>query len=63
VRDELAYVDAVTKVLERVDPDDQVQVVAKVNALTKERAAAQAASTKLATYQRAHCTTTSSTAS
>jgi hypothetical protein len=61
VTDELAYVRAVTKVLQRVDPDDEAEVVARINALTSERAAAQAASAKLTAYQSAHCTTTSTT--
>ena len=62
VRDELSYVQAVTKVLQRVDPDDEAKVVEQINALGKERAAAQAASTKLAAYQQAHCTTTTTAA-
>jgi hypothetical protein len=62
VRDELAYVDAVTKVVRRTDPDDQEAVVAGVNGLAKERAAAQAASATLAAYQQAHCTSTTTAA-
>lgn len=56
VADEIAYMDAVTKVLEKAKPDDPGAVVAAVNGLTAQREAAQTASVKLTSYQGAHCT-------
>jgi hypothetical protein len=61
VKDELAYISAVTQVLQDVSPDDPAAVVNAVNALKAQRDAAQAASATLQAYQRAHCNGTSPT--
>ena len=55
LRDEIAYVDALTDVLERVDPDDAAAVVAAVNALDAEREAATRGATRLRSFQDEHC--------
>jgi hypothetical protein len=60
IEDEVAYVDAATKVLQTVSPDDEAAVVAGINGLSTQRAAAQAGSTKLKAYQAAHCGSTPS---
>ena len=62
VQDEITYVDAVLKVLHDTDPGNPAAVVKAINALTGQRAAAQAASTKLRAFQDAHCTSSATTA-
>lgn len=55
LRDEIAYVDALTAVLQRVDPDDAAAVVAEVNALKDQREAATRGAGELRTFQDEHC--------
>ena len=52
---ERAYLDAVTEVIEPVDPDDPAAVVAGINALGEERAAAEVASLELRAFEQANC--------
>ena len=61
VKDEMAYISAVTKVLQDVSPDTPAAVVNAVNALKAQRDKAEAASATLQGYQDAHCNGTSST--
>jgi hypothetical protein len=60
LRDEIAYVDALTGVLARVDPDDTGAVVAAVNGLRDEREAATRGAARLRTFQTEQCTSPSS---
>lgn len=52
---ELAYLAAVHDVLRTVDPADPAAVVAGINDLGDERAAAEVASLQLRAYEQAHC--------
>jgi hypothetical protein len=57
---EMAYLDAVKGVIERVDPDDPAAVVAGINDLSDERSAAQVASLELRSFEQVHCHATGS---
>lgn len=57
---EIRYLDAVTAILQGEGADDPAAVVAAINALSEERAAAQVASLVLGEFQAEHCTGTSS---
>lgn len=52
---ERAYLDAMDRVIRRVDSDDPAAVVADINALGDERAAAEVASLELRAFARASC--------
>jgi hypothetical protein len=53
--DELRYVDALVDVIEDVDPEDPGAVVAAVNALEDQRAAADVAALELAAWAEEAC--------
>jgi hypothetical protein len=52
---ELDYVEALTEVVETVDPDDPAAVVDAVNALGERKAAVEAAAVRLRAYEADHC--------
>lgn len=55
IDDELAYVAALIEVLETVDPGEPAAVVAAINDLDDERAAAEAASVELGAFHAEQC--------
>lgn len=57
---EMRYLDAMTAVIEHVDPDDPAAVVAGINDLSDERSAAQVASLELRSFEQVHCHATGS---
>lgn len=58
--DERRYLERLREVLDSTDPDDPAAVVAAVNDLDDDRAAAEAAALQLAAFEAEHCTTSSS---
>lgn len=54
--DERRYLEQLREVLDATDPDDPAAVVAAVNDLDEDRAAAEAAALQLAAFEAEHCT-------